>query len=140
VGIINLSPFWAATFSLALISSAYQMEIFRGAFQSIDPGQMMAARAIGMTHWKAVTKIILPQVVRRALPAWTNEVAITVKASALVYILGVPEMLRLAQYEIARSKEPFSAYLAVGLLYFILITVLNRSLRYLEKKLRIIEN
>jgi polar amino acid transport system permease protein len=139
-GSVNIPPYWAAVFSLSIISSAYQAEIFRGAFQSIDPGQMMAARAIGMSQFKAIRCIILPQVLRRALPPWTNEVAVTIKASSLVYILGIPEMLRLAQYDISRTKQPFPPYLAVGLLYFLLICVSNRLLRILERKLRIKAN
>ncbi|MDR1904344.1 MAG: amino acid ABC transporter permease [Treponema sp.] len=136
-GSINIEPYWAAVFSLTIISSSYQTEIFRGAFLSIDSGQMMAARAIGMSRGKAIQVIMLPQVFRRALPAWTNEVAVTIKASALVYILGIPEMLRLAQYDISRTKQPFPAYLAVGLLYFLLIYTTNRILRMVEQKLRI---
>jgi polar amino acid transport system permease protein len=136
-GSININPYWAAVFSLTIISSAYQTEIFRGAFQSIEPGQMMAARAIGMSQLKSVYCIMLPQMLRRSLPAWTNEVAVTIKASALVYILGIPEMLRLAQYDISRTRQPFPAYLAVGLLYFLLIYITNRALRTLERKLRI---
>jgi polar amino acid transport system permease protein len=136
-GSINIDPYWAAVFSLTIISGAYQTEIFRGAFLAIDSGQMMAARAIGMSHSKAIQFIMLPQVFRGALPAWTNEVAVTIKASALVYILGIPEMLRLAQYDISRTKQPFPAYLAVGLLYFLLIYLTNRILRTVERKLRI---
>jgi polar amino acid transport system permease protein len=136
-GSINISPYWAAVFSLSIISSAYQMEIFRGAFQSIDSGQMMAARALGMSMGKTVFVIMLPQVLRRALPAWTNEMAVTIKASSLVYVLGIPEMLRLAQYDISRTKQPFPAYLAVGLLFFLLINITNRIMRRVEQKLRI---
>jgi polar amino acid transport system permease protein len=136
-GSINLNPYWSAVFALSLISSAYQMEIFRGAFQSISSGQMMAARAIGMSRLKAVLVIMIPQAIRRALPAWTNEAALTIKASSLVYVLGIPELLRQAQYDIARSREPFPAYVAVGLLYFILVNAASKSLRVIENKLQI---
>ena len=139
-GSINISAYWAAALSLAVISSAYQLEIFRGTFQSIDPGQMMAARAIGMSRQKAICKILIPQAVRKAIPAWTNEMATTIKSSSLVYVLGVPEMLRLAQYDIARTKQPFPAYLAVGILYFLLIFLSGKGMRMLEKKLSIAEN
>lgn len=139
-GSINISAYWAAALSLAVISSAYQLEIFRGTFQSIDPGQMMAARAIGMSRQKAICKILIPQAVKKAIPAWTNEMATTIKSSSLVYVLGVPEMLRLAQYDIARTKQPFPAYLAVGILYFLLIFLSGKGMRMLEKKLSIAEN
>jgi polar amino acid transport system permease protein len=139
-GSINIDPYWAAVFSLSIISSAYQMEIFRGAFQAISAGQMMAARAIGMSRIKAIRVIMIPQALRLALPAWTNEVAVTIKASALVYILGIPEMLRLAQYNISRTRQPFPVYLAVGFLYFLLISLTNRGLRAVERKMRIDDN
>ena len=139
-GSINISAYWAAALSLAVISSAYQLEIFRGTFQSIDPGQIEGAKAIGMSRQKAICKILIPQAVRKAIPAWTNEMATTIKSSSLVYVLGVPEMLRLAQYDIARTKQPFPAYLAVGILYFLLIFLSGKGMRMLEKKLSIAEN
>ena len=98
-GSINISAYWAGTLSLAVISCVYQLEIFRSAIESVDYGQMMAARAIGMSHLKAVFYIILPQALRRALPSWANEAAGVIKASSLVYIIGVVEIMRLAQYE-----------------------------------------
>lgn len=136
-GAINLSPLGAGTFSLAIISTFYQLEIFRGALQSIDDGQMMAARSMGISKNRTILKIIIPQAVRRALPAWANEVSIVVKSSSLVYVLGVPEILRLAEYENARIHEPFIIYTAVALMYFILVSSINVLISYLEKKLEI---
>ena len=136
-GSVNISPYWAGVLSLALISCVYQQEIFRAAIESIDAGQMMAARAIGMSKWKAIFVIIMPQALRRALPSWTNEVAGIIKASSLVYLVGVPEIMRLAQYEIARSREPFAVYLSVALIYFICTYAICYLLRRLEKKLAI---
>lgn len=136
-GSINISAYWAGTVSLALISCVYQMEIFRSAIDSIDYGQMMAARAIGMSKSKAILNIILPQALRRALPSWTNEAAGVIKASSLVYIIGVVEIMRLAQYEIARTRQPFSVYVAVAIIYFICVYCTNAILRYVEKKIAI---
>ena len=96
-GNINLSPFWAGSISLGIISSAYQMEIVRGAIQSVSGGQMMAARAIGLSKMQSIRHIILPQTLRLAIPPWSNEAAIVIKDSSLVYALGVPEILRRAQ-------------------------------------------
>jgi polar amino acid transport system permease protein len=135
--IINLSAFWSASLSLAIISSAYQAEIIRGAIQSISPGQMMAARSIGMSKQKAIFFVILPQALRHAIPPWSNEAAIVIKDSSLVYILGVPEILRQAQYYSARTYKPFTAYIAVACIYFVLTFLTNRGLDALEQKLRI---
>jgi polar amino acid transport system permease protein len=135
--IINLTAFWAGSLSLAVISSAYQAEIFRGALQSINPGQMMAARTLGMTRSQAILHIILPQALRVAIPAWSNEAAIIVKDSSLVYVLGVAELLRRAQFYSARTYQPFTAFIAVAIIYFILTFLTNRGLGALERKLRI---
>jgi polar amino acid transport system permease protein len=135
--IINLSPFWAGSLSLAIISSAYQAEIIRGAILSVPEGQMMAARSIGMSQVKAIWNIVLPQAFRHAIPSWSNEAAIVIKDSSLVYILGVPEILRQAQYYSARTYQPFTAYIAVAFIYFLLTFSTNRGLDFLERKIRI---
>jgi polar amino acid transport system permease protein len=135
--IVNLTAFWAGSLSLAVISSAYQAEIFRGALQSISPGQMMAARTLGMTRSQAILNIILPQALRVAIPAWSNEAAIIVKDSSLVYVLGVAELLRRAQFYSARTYQPFTAFIAVAIIYFILTFLTNRGLGALERKLKI---
>jgi len=88
--IINLSPFWAGALSLAIISSVYQSEIIRGAILSVPPGQMMAARSIGMSTTQAIWHVIIPQALRHAIPPWSNEASIVIKDSSLVYVLGVP--------------------------------------------------
>jgi len=135
--IIDLSAFWAGSLTIAIISSAYQAEIVRGAIQSVPAGQMMAARSIGMSRFKAIWHVVLPQAFRHAIPPWSNEAAIIVKDSSLVYVLGVPEILRQAQYYSARTYKPFTAYIAVAVIYFILTFSLNRGLDALEKRIRI---
>jgi len=135
--VVNLTPFWAGSLSLAIISSAYQSEILRGALLSVGSGQMMAARSLGMTRFQAVRHIILPQALRQAIPAWSNEAAIVVKDSSLVYVLGVPEILRKAQYYSARTYQPFTAFITVAGVYFLLTFLTNRGLSALERKLRL---
>ncbi|RDE17584.1 MAG: polar amino acid ABC transporter permease [Candidatus Thorarchaeota archaeon] len=85
--------FTASIFALALRSAAYQSEIFRGAIMSVDPGQMMAARSLGMTDYQATRKIILPQALRLSVPGWTNEYAVVIKDTSLVSAIGVPELI-----------------------------------------------
>ena len=135
--VVNFSAFWAGSLSLAIISSAYQSEIIRGAIQSVPGGQMMAARSIGMSRFKAVRYVIIPQAFRHAIPPWSNEAAIVIKDSSLVYVLGVPEILRQAQYYSARTYKPFTAYISVAVIYFLLTFLINRGLDFLERKIRI---
>ena len=136
--LVNLSPFWAGSLSLAIISSAYQAEIIRGAILSVPPGQMVAARSIGMTRLQAIRYVIIPQAIRHVIPPWSNEAAIVIKDSSLVSVLGVPEILRQAQYYSGRNPtKPFNAYLAVAVIYFLLTFLTNRGLDALEKRIRI---
>ncbi|HPX95390.1 MAG TPA: amino acid ABC transporter permease [Brevefilum fermentans] len=139
-GNINLSPFWAGSVSLGIVSSAYQMEIIRGALLSVSGSQMMAARSIGMSRMQAIQHIIIPQALRLAIPPWSNEAAIVIKDSSLVYALGVPEILRRAQLISASTQEPFLAYITAGLIYFALVFITNRLLNRLEKRLAIPAN
>lgn len=135
-GTINLSPFWAGSISLGIISSAYQMEIFRGAILSVSGEQMMASRAIGMSKMQAIRYVVLPQMIRLAIPSWSNEAAIVIKDS-LVYAIGVPEILRRAQLISASTHQPFLAYITAALIYFVLVFVTNRLLGQVERKLTI---
>jgi len=135
--VVNLSAYWSGSRALAILSSAYQSVIIRGAIQSVPAGQMMAARSIGMSRFKAIWHVIIPQAFRFAIPPWSNEAAIVIKDSSLVYVLGVPEILRQAQYYSARTYQPFTAYVSVAAIYFILTFITNRGLDALERHIRI---
>jgi len=136
-GSINISPFWAGSIALGVISSSYQLEILRGAVQSVGGGQMMAARALGMSRLTAIRHIIIPQALRLAIPPWSNEASIVLKDSSLVYAIGVPEILRRAQFVSARTYQPFLAFTAAALIYFLLTFLSNRLLDRIEEKTRI---
>lgn len=136
-GSINLSPFWAGALSLGIISSSYQLEIFRGAIQSVGPGQEMAGRAIGMSRLKTIRHIILPQALRLAIPPWSNEVTIVIKDSSLVYALGVAEILRRAQFVSATTYNPFMAFGIAAVIYFVMTFLAGRLLDVLDRRTRI---
>jgi polar amino acid transport system permease protein len=136
-GSINLSPFWAGSLALGVVSSAYQLEIFRGAILSVGSGQMIAARAVGMSRLTAIRHIIIPQALRLAIPPWSNEASIVVKDSSLVYALGVPEILRRAQQLSASTQQPFLAYGTATVIYFVLVFITNRILDWVDRKTRI---
>jgi len=135
--IIELSAFTATVFALGIHTSAYQSEIFRGAIQSISKGQMEAALALGMSKFQCITTIILPQAFRRAIPYWANEAAIVLKDSSTAYVIGVIELMRRAEFVIARTTKPFLTYMIVGIIYFILTYLFTRSLAQIEKKVRV---
>ncbi len=134
---LNLSPFWAGSISLGVVSSAYQMEILRGALQAVGAGQMTAARAVGMSRWQAIRFILIPQAIRLAIPPWSNEASIVLKDSSLVYALGVTEILRRAQQLSATNQQPLLAFGAAALIYFILVFLTNRGLDWLAARTRL---
>lgn len=135
---VDLPAFLAGSLALGIGSSAYQSEVLRGAIQSVPSGQFTAARAIGMTRWQAIRHIVMPQALRLAIPPWSNEVAILLKDSSLVFIVGVPEIMRRAQYVSARTLEPFVAYAAAAVIYLILVFLANRGLDWLETRYRLL--
>ncbi|MFC1858386.1 amino acid ABC transporter permease [Thermodesulfobacteriota bacterium] len=135
---INVSPFIAVILALGLRSAAFQSQIFRGAIQSIPDGQFMAARSIGMSKFKAVKNIILPQALRLSIPPWSNEYTIVLKQSSLAYAVGVTELMRQGRYIVARTfGNALIVYLVCALVYFILVTWGIKILYFFEKKFRI---
>ena len=135
--IVDLSPFLSGALALGFASGAYQSEIFRGALLSVPPGQMKAARAIGLSRFKAIRFIIMPQALRLALPGWSNEVTLVLKDSTLVYVIGVPEILRQAQYVSARTLQPFLAYGAAAAIYLVITFLATRGLQAVERRHRL---
>lgn len=136
-GTINISAFWAGSIALGIISSSYQMEIFRGAIQSVSGGQEIAGRAIGLTRMQTIRYITLPQALRIAIPPWSNEASTVIKDSSLVYAIGVAEILRRAQMIGARSYQMLLAFTIAALIYFVLVFVTNRGLDWVERRTRI---
>lgn len=112
--------FVAAIFTLALRSAAFQSEIFRGAIMSVDPGQIMAARSLGMTDYQATRRIILPQALRLSVPGWTNEYANVIKDTSLVSAIGVTEMMYQARAYTLTYPPLFLGIIAVtSIIYFV---------------------
>jgi polar amino acid transport system permease protein len=126
----------AALLTLSLNSSAYQAEYFRGAIQSIGSGQMTAARAIGMSRWKAIRHIILPQALRLALPAWSNEAVSMIKYTAVIFLIAVPDLMGQAKIMASRFFAPIEVYLIVAGFYLVLVFIMTQLLRAVERKLQ----
>jgi len=133
---ITLSRFTAAFITLGLNSGAYQAEYFRGAIQAVGSGQMIAARAIGMTRIQAIRYIILPQALRLVLPAWSNEAISMVKYTAVVFLIAVPDLMGKAKILAGRYFNPIEMYLTVALIYIFLVAVATWLMRTVENKLQ----
>ena len=135
--VIEISAFWAVIIALAIHTGAYQSEIFRGAIQSINKGQMEAALALGMSKSQGIFSVILPQALRRAIPYWTNEATIVLKDSPLAYVLGIAELMRRGEYVSARTTQPLLTYIVVGLIYLILTYAFTKSMTRVESRVNI---
>ncbi|MAX33267.1 MAG: polar amino acid ABC transporter permease [Halomonadaceae bacterium] len=137
-GIVDISAFTAAILAMGLRSAAYQSQIFRSAFQSVPAGQMMAARAMGMSKAKAIRHIIFPQAARHAIGPWTNEFSSEIKETSLAYVIGVVELTRQAHYIITSTQgNVLTVFAVVALLYFILNRAGNSLLYAFERKLAV---
>lgn len=130
-------PFWCATVTMTLHTAAYIAEILRGAIQAIPPGEIEAARALGMSKWKALFYIILPRATRIGLPAYSNEVILMLKASALASTVTLLELTGMARTIIARTYLPVEIFFAAGMFYLLMAYVLVRGFKLLERVLRV---
>jgi len=130
-------PFWCATATMTLHTAAYIAEILRGAIQAIPPGEIEAARALGMSRPKALFYIMLPRAARIGLPAYSNEVILMLKASALASTVTLLELTGMARTIIARTYLPVEIFFAAGMFYLLMAYVLVRGFKLLERWLRV---
>jgi polar amino acid transport system substrate-binding protein len=128
--------FVAAVLTLSLNAGAYVTEIIRGGIQSIDPGQMEAARSLGLPYRTAMLKIILPQAVKIMIPSFINQLVITLKDTSILSVIGLVELTQSGKIIIARTFQSFDIWLVVAVMYLIVITVLTKISNRLEGRVR----
>lgn len=131
---LDLSPFSAGVLALAIFCSSHVGEIVRGGLQAIPKGQTEAAKAIGLTFSQTFTSVLWPQALRQFLPTWVNTAAEMVKASTLLSVIGVAELLLRTQEIISRNFMSLQFYFFAGLLYFIVNFTIERFGKYIERK------
>lgn len=131
---VPLSPFWAAVTALAAFKTGHVIEIVRGAITSIHPGQMEAAKSIGLTFLERLVYVVFPQAVRRFLPPWINSVTDSVKGSALVSLVGVVDLMMAIQQVIGRTYQPMPLYILGALIYIAVNAALSVASRRLEAR------
>jgi polar amino acid transport system permease protein len=137
VRIVSLPPFPSAALALGVHNGAYIAEIIRGAIQSIDKGQMEAARSLGMTHFRAMWRIILPQALRRSLPPLGNQFIIALKDSSLASTITIRELI-LTSRQLASSNFLMMEMLAIAALFYLGLTwMLTLTVNRLEKQLAV---
>ncbi|MGD6942648.1 amino acid ABC transporter permease [Cytobacillus gottheilii] len=134
---LNISDFWAVVLGLAFHNGAYIAEIFRGAIQSIDKGQMEAGRSLGMTRSLAMRRIILPQASRRALPPLGNQFIIALKDSSLASFIGMYELFNVATTQGSISYDYMTYLLIVAVYYLVLVLFFSIIVSLVEKRMSI---
>ena len=133
---ILLPAFFCGVIGLGIYSGAYVSEIVRGSIQSIDRGQMEAARSLGMSYGKAMYNIVLPQALVRMIPPLGNEFIALIKNSALVSLLTIHDLMHEGQKIISVSYRSLEVYLAIAVMYFVLTGLTTLALRRIEQRLR----
>lgn len=136
-GDVRMTPLVAGMIVCSLNSGAYVAEIFRAGIQSVDKGQMEAARSLGMPQKMAMKEIILPQAVRTILPSLGNEFIVLVKETSILSVIGVSEITRVGQIQASINYKVFSTYLGVAIVYFVLTFTLSRLVNYLERRMAV---
>jgi polar amino acid transport system permease protein len=132
---INLPAFFCGVVGMGMYSGAYVSEIVRGAIQSIDRGQMEAARSLGMPYRMAMREIVIPQAVVRMIPPLGNEFIALIKNSSLVSLLTIADVMHEGQKIISTSYRSLEVYLAIALIYFVLTNLTGLALRSAERRL-----
>lgn len=135
--VVTFSQFWAGALALAIHNGAYIAEIFRGSIQSIDKGQMEAARSLGMTYPLAMRRIILPQAFKFSIPPLGNQFIIGLKDSSLVAYVGMADLWGSGLSEAASNYRQLETYMVVGVYYLVLVLLFSYLLRKLERRLDI---
>ena len=132
---MTLTALQAGTAALALNCGAYMAEIIRAGIQSVDPGQMEAARSLGLPYWRAMVRVVLPQAIRTMIPSIINQFIITLKDTSILSVIGFPELVNTAKNVIAISFKSFEVWGIVAVMYLIVITILSKIAKRLERRL-----
>ncbi len=130
---VDIPPFWAGSFAIALIVGSYATETFRGAFLGVDPGQVEAARALGLSNLKTFIYVRIPAMWRLALPPFGNHMLSLIKDTALISIIGMEETFFVAKQAIGTTGKPFTMYIVVGAIYLGFSTVITLAVMVLER-------
>lgn len=136
-GVAGLLPFTVTKITVGVVTislnaGAYMAEIFRGSIQSVSKGQMEAARSLGLPYGKAMSKVILPQALRRSIPSLTNQIIISLKDVSLLSAIGVAEIFQAGKIITARNMESTIIWATVGVIYLVVVFVLTKASVFIE--------
>ena len=130
-------PYWCALLTMTLHTAAYIAEILRGAIQSVPPGEVEAARALGMSRSQALRYIILPRAIRIGLPAYGNEVILMLKASAVVYTVTLMDVMGVVRTINSRTYQYEQFFMVAGLIYLVVTILFTQLFKLVERWLKV---
>jgi ABC-type amino acid transport system permease subunit len=133
--LVALPTLPVAILTFGINSGAYVAEIIRGGLESVDDGQLEAGASLGLSKFKIMIHIVLPQGFRRALPSLFNEFIALIKETSIVGTIGVIDITKVAARIAAKTYEPFAPYIISALIYLVIVVGLTQVLKWLEKRL-----
>lgn len=135
-GFIEVPIFLTGALAIGVVSAAYQAEVFRGAYRSVAPGEIEAAKSMGMPRFMMFRRIIVPQVLRFAIPGMGNTWQLALKESALISVIGLVELLRQSQIAAGSTRRPFDFYLTAAVIYLLITWGSTVFFKYAERHSR----
>ena len=133
---LTLTALQAGTICLALNCGAYMAEIIRAGIESVDVGQMEAARSLGLPYWRSMQRVVLPQAIRTMIPSIINQFIITLKDTSILSVIGFPELVNTAKNVVSATFMSFQTWAIVGGMYLVVILRLQRAAKVLERRLK----
>lgn len=130
----GMSASTSCIIAIGLNAGAYLAEVFRAGIQAVDVGQMEASRSLGMSYLKSMFLIILPQAIRKVLPAFVNTFVVLIKESAQVSFVGVMDVMHRGDMLSTDTSRPIEAYTAVAAIYFVLCYTISKSAGFIERR------
>lgn len=125
----------AGTICLSMNCGAYMAEIIRAGIQSVDAGQMEAARSLGLPYWRSMQRVVLPQAIRTMIPSIINQFIITLKDTSILSVIGFPELVNTAKNVQANTMLSLQTWAIVGVMYFVVITILSKVAKIAERRM-----
>lgn len=132
---VRFDPVVAGIVILGFNSGAYLSEIFRGGIEAVDKGQMEAARSLGLSKTKAMTKVVLPQAIKIMIPSILNQFIIAIKDTSILSVIGIRELMQSGQIIVGTTFKAFEIYGIVAMMYLIVITILTLISKQVERRL-----
>ncbi|MGM0419452.1 MAG: amino acid ABC transporter permease [Bacillota bacterium] len=134
---INMTAVTVAYLGFTINCAAYQAEYTRGSIESIGADQYKSAYSLGMSRWKTIVYIVLPQAIRLSIPAWTNELIYILKYTSLAYIIGAPDLMTQGKFIASRNYQFFRVYFIIAIIYLIIVLSTTKLIDVIEEKYKI---